>query len=390
VSKSKLLLIFSILAGICLVLLPACSNVRIIGEWKGENFQNPIEFKTLAYGNINGRDYIFGSVTSLIDTKESNIQSAQSTLIILDINKPEKPIQSGLLKAPEKNSIETIGITDTTLYAAGTRCLWIVNVSNPSAPKEITRNYNIQATDMVISEQTALIFELHEIEDGKYINLVDRVDISQPYYPQLIEKLPIPIMSTKALAVKSRLFWQGADGIHISDIAFPDKEIGLIPDVNYKPSQPGVTPTVTFNTLSKEEAEAYDPALDLNDFAVQDDKLFAASGSDGLVIFDISNPANPKQLSSYKVSEKPNSSRILVDGKLAYLFEGSKHKYINKLYILNISDLYNPQILETIEVSSDSARSNFERFIESRGYLYGCGSNEFPTVQIIDVKNLRK
>jgi hypothetical protein len=70
-----------------------------------------------------------------------------------------------------------------------------------------------------------------------------------------------------------------------------------------------------------------------------DQALFIATRTDGLKIFNLSNPIDPREISSYR----PSANEILgvyVDENLAYLASG-----INGLLILDISTLSNPALI---------------------------------------------
>jgi hypothetical protein len=114
-------------------------NPQIVGEWKLEGEESEVGITAGTAGTINGSSYLFiaaGGNGSSEDDIEAEMQ-----LRILDIDTPASPVEVAHLDAADDDGnillITDMEISDDTLYAAAGSCLWVVDVSDPSNPKEI-------------------------------------------------------------------------------------------------------------------------------------------------------------------------------------------------------------------------------------------------------------
>lgn len=374
----RLLLIVVSLTIFLILLTPGCSKT---GNGGG-GMQIEASIGPVIAGKINGRDYLFVAIS-----KSNKYTFMKPDILILDLNNPAKPERLAQLEGPYDTDIDKFTLNGSVLYACTRGSLAIIDVANPAAPREMARLDDIKAYDIAISGHYAYIYE--------EANRIAVADISNLENPQIIGPLPFQAQQSRELLISnSRFFWRSGEGIHIMDISDPASpiELSLIQDISYRP--PNTNPTA-WRKVPPEEAELNRQRF--IDYSVQGDTVYIASGPTGLKIFDISDPAKPRQMSIYKAIENPNSTQILTAGNRAYLFEerSTASPLSNKICVLDISDPHNPQKLKSIELSINNT---YRGFAESGSYLYAYGQSPFssrgtapiiltPVFEIIDISS---
>ncbi len=108
----------------------------------------------------------------------------------------------------------------------------------------------------------------------------------------------------------------------------------------------------------------------LREISVVDGIIYVAASTNGLQIFDATDPTDIKLLSSFPVERE--STRIASDGKRAYLTE------FNKLHVFDVSDPRNPKELSVY----DSSPSEIKNLIIENDTLYT--AQDFGTLHILD------
>jgi hypothetical protein len=86
-----------------------------------------------------------------------------------------------------------------------------------------------------------------------------------------------------------------------------------------------------------------------SDIAVQGSNLFVADSEIGLVIWDMTNISSPSMIGSFSLG---SFGRIVMTGNFAYLSQ-----YDGKFRVVNISNVSNPVVLKTVNSSADEIKA---------------------------------
>jgi hypothetical protein len=78
-------------------------------------------------------------------------------LLILDIENPQKPKRVAVLSGDDYTDINGLYLKDNCIFATDSNGLRIIDVADPSNPREIKKYEDIHAYDIAIYEQTAYI-----------------------------------------------------------------------------------------------------------------------------------------------------------------------------------------------------------------------------------------
>ena len=359
--------ILGILISICLVVtscytaLTPTISPRIVSEWSLEESNGKAGITNGTTGKINNSNYLLLAVTS----SQDNGKLVETSIRILDLEDPSKPLEVGHIKAVDEDSnnlhyIMDMELSGNLIYAIVDNYLWIVDVSDPSAPKEIALlpTYYPQIT---ISGDYAYISVVKNPNNVGFIVL----DISDPALPKEVgtsELLPRGLNGF--LASGSLLFVVTEDGLHIVDISSPNslEEIAFVPHPNDEP----------------------DENKDLfQDVAVAGKYAYVTSRESGLYVFDISNPSSPKKVASLDTNERASS--ILVSGDLVYIVDWRKMTSMEgnttPILIIDVSNPNQPKELAFVELPVYSG--NFH-FAEAKNHIYWF-SNASSIISIVDV-----
>lgn len=225
-----------------------------------------------------------------------------------------------------------VAARDSIAYlVVGTKGLLIVDVSDPSHPREIgshsTRGY---AQGITVDGDFAYVANRG---DGLTI-----LDVSDPSRPFEVGSIDTP-GSVQDVAV------------HAGTAFVADQRGGLqIVDVSH-PETPRLL--ATFDTKGYAEAIAY-----------ADGVAFVAAGDAGLELVDVSNPSTPAPLGS--IDLRGDASDVVVSGKLAYVAAGFRG--------IRIVDVTTPTA--PVEVGAVSITGEVRGLALARNFLYAAQRTE--------------
>lgn len=191
-----------------------------------------------------------------------------STLKSFDISTPERPQFKS--EIPVNWEIETLFSYQNYLIIGGQRGMYIYDISNPDVPVQVSQFVHARACDPVVVENDTAYVTLRDgTSCGAAEDQLDIIDVSDIAQPQLLKV--VPLHNPYGLAVRHRLVFvcDGRAGLKILDTTDLDAiaEIGRI-----------------------ENIYPYDVIL-------QDELLFVTAQA-GLYIYDVTDPTNPRLLSS--------------------------------------------------------------------------------------------
>jgi len=163
---------------------------------------------------IDGKDYLFfGTLPN--SSKDDNL------LIVLDITDPSSPIEVASLVAPENYPIYSIVIHDTTLYVRLMRSFWIVDVSDPIAPRELSVLTTESSSGNIFLVDSYLYVNASEYSAENPKMSIQVIDVSDPSNPQLAATVAVAPEAHIREASGNRLYCTGEDGFRIIDISSP-------------------------------------------------------------------------------------------------------------------------------------------------------------------------
>jgi hypothetical protein len=221
-------------------------------------------------GTINGKNYLFEVEYSL---GPSDVKAKQ-VLLIQDIQDPDHSVHLEATNGALGN-LTGLMLYGNILFIEASNCIWILDISNPLQPNQISIFSPVNVTDMVISENYAYI------ASGK----ISVADISNLADPKIVENTEIP--GTTLLVSGSLLFTLEPTDLYIADISSPTsiKQIGDF----HNPGKPAYQTTqghsMMLNTF-------------FNDMSVSGHYVYIDSGVYGQRTIDVSDPSNPKEIST--------------------------------------------------------------------------------------------
>jgi hypothetical protein len=361
-----------ILAVACVFIVYLCTRTAV---WEPEGLEDASGIRASITGEIDGRDYLFASVSYYPpDDSDEHIGYMARDLLILDIENPQKPKQVAVLSGDDYTNINGLFLKDNYIFATDSHGLRIIDVADPSNPREIKIYEDIHAYDIVISEQTAFI--------NQWNSQLIVADITNPEDLKIISEYQLGFRSPNYLMLSdSKLLCMGDDGIHIIDVSNPAsiKELSVIQDTAYQP-QLGQGPDVQI--LSPEEAELM--RHQFRYYSVDGNTVYVASGLDGIKIFDISEPAHPRQIATCKIDDNIICNHLLAVGELVYVQGNIQNTSGNKLFVIDVNDPQNPKILKRISLPAyhspflmHAAHSSYSHLAEVGDYIYSWSDKSF-------------
>ncbi len=345
-------------------------SAQIVGEWESED-----RIAGGAVAEIGGRKYLF------LMTAENVPIPSRAALRVLDVEDPAAPVEVGTLAAPEFILLGFPGgikpaLADNVLYVplAGFDWggLWVVDVSDPTSPREITLlDAQYSAIDLALSGNIAYIAGY---PSGYFL----LVDVADPAHPQevgvfrLSREQHVRLHSQDTDVSGSWLYVVERDGLDIVDISSPSspREVSFYPNPIWIDEEP----------LEGTGRSSGDPLPDgFHDVDVSGQYAYIAAGKSGLRVLDVSNPASPQEVAQLDVPE--TTYRIDVAGNLVYLLgvELVERVMTHRVRIIDISEPDSPEMVDSVELSRFPSLVSLVG-IESYIYIM-----HLRTLQVIDV-----
>jgi len=249
---------------------------------------------------------------------------------ILDVSNPYTPVLKSVLYTPDY--IGEIEVVNHYAYLANSKSLRIIDVNDPTKPKEVG----------VLEETIKALIGISVV--GKYAYLADRdvglriVDISDPTQPQEVGLYDITINNGDKIQ-------------HINDVMVVGNYAYL---------------STTYYLLIVDVSNPADPIL-VSKYALPNDGgtiyvngCVALLTGRGLHIFDVSNPANPQWKSTYDMLEAQD---IFLADNYAYVANFS-----TGLRVLDVSNLASPAEVGFFRATSVNPWT--EGVMVANGYVY--------------------
>jgi hypothetical protein len=300
-----------------------------------------VEFDATISGNISGKNYLFLGTNN-------NGGLTQTGVAVVDLTDPLNPREVSFTNAPQEGMrVHSLTLTGTTLYVSAERALWILDVSNPTAPRSILLSSSFQALTVAVNGKYAYISEIPT-------TTITVLDVSKPDHPIVVGSVGLPTPTNSlppgvitggypvqyngiqvlrisgtllfALIYQPNAGMPMGNGLYIIDISSPTtpKQLSYFsnPGAPLTGPAPGLGGTFT-------EPSVYQGMAIVGNYA-----YMAANGPDGMQVLDVSNPAHPRLIANVPGY---GATEIAVAGNRAYLHYGGWFQ------IVDITDPVHPQ-----------------------------------------------
>ena len=268
----------------------------------------------------------------------------QRNLVIISIKDPAKPTVVGKLeKVGNLRQIEVCN--DIAYITARSDGLFVVDVSDKTAPKLISHYDSIEfATGIAIEGQYAFIAQ-------RWFG-VEIVDISNP--KKLRHVSAVRVGEAQSCVVSDGYLYAGAWGecrVAICDVRNPEKP-RQVSEIKLNGRGDGL---YVENGLLYAASGHHQPGAKTS----LDDPRYG--NGNGMEIYDVSNPEQPKRLSRVKLDWRyyygwPDTWRVVPALPYAYLY----HTH-NGVFILDVSDPKNPKELAQIRIPRKPGEKGYKK-----------------------------
>jgi hypothetical protein len=251
-------------------------------------------------------------------------QTSGTDFQIFDVTDPTSPIYTDGAAWSWSLGIDVLG--HVAYIADGPAGLYTRNVSNPYGETGLDSvNTPGNATDCLVDGQYCYV------ADGP--SGVQVVDVSNPASLSIVETYDTPSSATRLARQGNTLFVADNTSVQILDISNPLNiayvdQISLSGVHDVDVTDGGVlvigtdaglyTYRVGSMAIDLPLVKSYS-AYDALDVAFQGDIAYVAAGSDGLVVLDVRNPANPILLDQYRPASTVDYTSVDVQGGYAYI-----------------------------------------------------------------------
>jgi hypothetical protein len=300
--------------------LPSVRDLSPVGEYRIEE-PGASSISQGVSGEIAGKNYLFVPV----NTQDSGIPAGPG-ILVLDIQNPAKPVKVAYLRSPENTwYMLNSALSGTVLYASTEDFLWIIDVSDPESPRELSRFSEIEPLAIAISGKYAYI------NDGN--RKISTVDISDPSHPRVIGSLEFTSRSSLSLDISGGylLAWAG-DTLQTIDISSP-AALRIVNSYSFS------LPTdLTDTSLRTSPAYARGTAI-VGNYAYI---ALGGAGKVGMSVMDISDPANPFEIAFLGLQDRQMGGDLFVSGNRAYIFTRATMDIRQRLEFIDISNPAKP------------------------------------------------
>ena len=323
---------------------------EIVGEWQAGNL-----IISAAPGMIDGQPYLF---LMMMDGTET---TAKAVLRVLDLRDPTEPIEIASLVTPTDMTLPLGGLilSGTNLYIALTNAegasIWVVDVSEPSSPREVALTALGYAAWRPIVSGNILTVATALRENFTFL------DISDPSQPEPLADLtlterPLAVSNWQADFAGTIFYIIDRDGLTMVDISSPSspQEVGFYANPDWVEQESVKASGEIQASTGKEIFNIHIPEGSFQDVTVSDGYAYISAADSGLLVLDVTDPASPEPVSQLELPDR--SRHILVEGDLAYIMgvdfadDGSLSCMFGyNLHIVDISDPLVPKLVDSVE-----------------------------------------
>lgn len=292
---------------------------------------------------------------------------------VLNISSPSAPVEVGLYNT--SGITMKIAVAGNYAYLADNNSFRVLNVSNPAAPSEISSYTANQANDLAIFSNRAYV-----IGNGSVLIF----DVSNPASPALLGTYLTPNSALSVTTDTSYAYVAENGYMRVVDVTVPSTPVVV-----------GMYSTGTTRAITKAGSYVYvvnwrhhveildvstpsSPAFvnsygkvdNPNDVMVVGNYSYVADNFANLRVVDVSNPFLPVQTGF--VDTPLNAMNLDISGNYAYV------AHSGGLYILNITNPYNPMVISSLTYNMTSGIDYYNN------YVYVVGSGGLKIINVSD------
>ena len=355
------------------------------------------------------------------------VYTLSDDFLVYDVSDPKRPQLAGWcsLNSPWP-SMQNLAISGDYAYVTGDKMLKVIDIRDPRQPRQVTQystkgitfgitisgNYAyvsgaldyLQIFDIRNPLQIERVSQLSNgsknlVVSGDYAYVIDStqgmhvLNIKNPAQPQFLVRWAIPGVKynlENMVASGSTLYLRYAEDIFVVDVQNPAQPKLVEPGM----SMPGFSTGLAIEgryayVNSKDDFVVVDvsaanvPAIagacrigngdwttQAEGIAVRDHYAFVAAN--GLVVLDISNPAEPRVVGA---ARNGNTRKLAFDGSYVYAANQG-----GELQIIDASDSYHPRL-----IGSFMPQGNIIAMVLKKPYVYL--ANSLGNLQIVDISS---
>lgn len=327
-------------------------------------------------GEIKGKDYLF------LEINTSRDESVPAGILVLDVQDKTRPKKVGYINTGDDNRyLRAVSLYGSVLYVSTNDALWVIDVSDPSHPEELSRVPGLDTNQMIIIGKYALI------NDGRHD--IVTLDLSEPVNPQRVGSLPLSSITSLQMNVYGEyLLAEANDVLYTIDIAEPTS-LEIVNETSFRGPLNDDTTYITYPYhVMETEIEG--------DYAYVS---LSAEGNLAIGVLDLSEPASPREIAFHILEDRDFHGSLFVYGNRIYTFTrrtSTRDFWERRLEIIDVSDPAEPQetgfgfMPEAWEFFPESYGGSHQTFNLIDGYLYWFigDSPNMPVIEVFDLASL--
>jgi hypothetical protein len=327
-------------------------------------------------GEINGREYLFVG----INTAGAEVPASPG-ILVLDIQDKTSPQKVAYLSTSDDTRyIRGSTLYGTVLYASIDGSLWVIDVSNPASPRELSRLPGLGINQMIVSGKYAFI------NDGNHD--IVTLDLSDPAYPERIGSLPLSSTTSIQLDIYGDYLIAEANNIlYTIDVSSPSS-LEIVGEHSFRAPIDEATPGITYPYHIRGTEIAGEYAY----------VALSAEGKDAIGVLDISEPASPREIAFFRLKDLDFHGTMFVLGERVYMLtrKSSGLDWRTRLEIIDVSNPSEPTergfgiMPDFWSFFPDSYGGSHQTFGLIGDYLYWFigDSPNLPVIEILDLPEL--
>ncbi len=293
-------------------------NLTPVGEYRFEEFGATYSGRGTT-GEINGKQYLFVEVNTA-----GSETSASPGVLILDIEDPASMKKTAFIDTGDDTRyIRGATLFGTVLYVSIDDNLWVIDVSDPSAPRELTVIDGLGNNLMLISGDHAFISE------GR--TGIITLGLSDPVHPIQVGSLPLSSSTGIQMSLYRNYLFVKANNVFYTIDASSPASLDIVSELSFRGAVDDAKPDIEY-------------PLYIGNWVVQGNYACLELSKDGhsaIGILDISNPSAPCQVAMYNLKERRIGTTLFVRGNTLFLSTMGSFDSMRKTR-LEFIDISNP------------------------------------------------
>jgi hypothetical protein len=327
-------------------------------------------------GEINGKEYLFVE----INTAGAEVPTSPG-ILVLDIQDKTSPRKVAYLSTNDDTRyIRAASLYGMVLYVSADDSLWVIDVSEPASPRELSRLSGLSTNQMIFSGEYAFI------NDGNHY--IVTLDLSDPAHPERIGDLPLSSTTSLRMDIYGHyILAEANDILYVIDVSLPSS-LEIVGEHSFKAPLDDSTPGIVY-------------PYHIMGTEIEGEYAYVTLGTEGRLaigVLDLSEPSSPREIAFFRLKDRDFNGPMFVSGGRVYIFT-MKSSGPDRRTRLEIIDVSNPS--EPVEKGFGIMPDSWSFFVNSSGgshqtfgliddYLYWFigDSPNLPVIEIIDLSGL--